>query len=138
VLVPWTELDPKTVLRLLLRNRTHLAPWEPERGAEYFTLEGQTEVLARAATAQSAGLEHAAAGLEPASGRLIGRVALSGIERGSFQSCHLGYWVSVEYCYRGYATAAVSKNSEVAFGDLGLHRVGAAVMRTNPGSARVL
>lgn len=69
---------------------------------------------------------------------MVGRVALTGIERGAFQSCHLGYWVGAEHGGRGHATRAVSEVVHFAFAGLELHRVQAAVMPANAASLRVL
>lgn len=71
-------------------------------------------------------------------GRLIGRITLSDIVRGPFQSCRLGYWVSAAENGRGFATTAVAEIASVAFGELGLHRIEAGTLVHNVGSQRVL
>lgn len=69
---------------------------------------------------------------------LVGKVALSGIHRASFQSAFLGYWTDQASCGRGFATEAVSAALAFAFGPLGLHRVQAAIMPRNDPSLRVV
>lgn len=71
-------------------------------------------------------------------GRVVGRITLNDIVRGAFQSCHLGYWLSAAANGRGLATAAVRDMIQVAFGELGLHRIQAGILLHNVRSQRVL
>jgi [ribosomal protein S5]-alanine N-acetyltransferase len=131
-------LEDDTVLAELVRaNRDFLAPWEPARSDDYFTAGGQREAI-RAALArqqQGSGLPHV---ILDDCGRVAGRITLSGIVRGPFQSCSLGYWVGAADNGRGLATAAVREIITVAFGELGLHRIQAETLLHNVGSQRVL
>ena len=68
----------------------------------------------------------------------VGRVTLSGIVRGAFQSTHLGYWVGADHNGLGVASSAVALILELGFGELGLHRVEAGTLVHNKGSQRVL
>jgi ribosomal-protein-alanine N-acetyltransferase len=70
--------------------------------------------------------------------RIVGRVTLSNIVRGPFQSCTIGYWMGAEDTGRGHATAAVEQISRLAFGELALHRIEAGTMPENIASRRVL
>ena len=63
---------------------------------------------------------------------------MSGITRGAFQSCSVGYWVAPDYNGRGYAHDAASIMTTLAFGDLGLHRVQAETLPHNTRSQLVL
>lgn len=69
---------------------------------------------------------------------MIGRITLSEIVRGPFQSCTLGYWVSVTENGRGLASAAVRDIKSLAFDDLRLHRIQAAILPHNVRSRRLL
>jgi [ribosomal protein S5]-alanine N-acetyltransferase len=131
-------LDDVPALAGLVRaNRDFLAPWEPVRGDDYFTEERQRGLVA-------AGLErHRLRQSVPHVilgdlGQVVGRITLNDIVWGPFQSCHLGYWVSADQNGRGLATAAVRAIIEVAFGELGLHRIQAGTLLYNTGSQRVL
>lgn len=131
------SLDDAVELGELLRvNRAFLAPWEPVRDDAYFTVEGQRGVIRAALEqhAQATALPHVIVD----EGRLVGRVTLSGIARGPFQSCNLGYWISAADNGRGLATAAVGAIVRVAFEQLGLHRIEAGVLPRNIGSQKVL
>jgi len=132
-----TMQDAAVLAELLCANRAFLAPWEPVRGKDYFTIDGQRavihDVLAR--HDQGSVLPHV---ITDDSGRLVGRITLNGIVRGPFQSCSMGYWVSAADNGRGFATAAVREIIRVAFTELGLHRIQAETMLHNVRSQRVL
>jgi ribosomal-protein-alanine N-acetyltransferase len=130
-------LDDVPVLAELLRaNRDFLAPWEPIRSDDYFTVEGQRAVIRAALERheQGATVPH----LIIDSGRVVGLITLSGIARGPFQSCNLGYWVGSADNGRGVATAAVRGIARVAFEEMGLHRIEAGTLLHNRASQRVL
>jgi [ribosomal protein S5]-alanine N-acetyltransferase len=71
-------------------------------------------------------------------GGLVGYANLNAVVRGVFQNAYLGYAVAEKANGRGYATEAVRAAVRIAFEELGLHRVQAAVMPRNVGSIRVL
>lgn len=50
----------------------------------------------------------------------------------------IGYWVGIPYQGRGYATAAVARSLEIAFGDMGMGKVEACAFLGNLASRRVL
>ena len=58
--------------------------------------------------------------------------------RGPFQSCSVGYWVAAADNGHGLATAALGHIKQVAFEDLGLHRIEAGALADNVRSQRVL
>jgi ribosomal-protein-alanine N-acetyltransferase len=69
---------------------------------------------------------------------VVGRITLSEIVRGPFQSASLGYWLAEAATGRGLATAAVREIERVAFEELGLHRIQAGTLLHNVRSQRVL
>ncbi|MGY1652016.1 GNAT family N-acetyltransferase [Geodermatophilus sp. SYSU D01119] len=129
--------DDVPVLAALLRaDREFLAPWEPVRAEDRADEEVQGRVVTRALA------EAAADRMLPlvvlADGEVVGRVDVNGVVRGAFRSGDLGYWVASSHNGRGVATAAVALTLRWAFGELGLHRVGAATLLHNARSQRVL
>src|SRR5215469_2646015 len=131
-------LDDAPVLAEVLRvSRDFLAPWEPVRSDDYFTAGGQLAIIRDVLErhARGAALPHV---ILDGSGGVAGRITLSGIVRGPFQSCSMGYWVSVTAAGRGLATAAVREMVRVAFDELRLHRVQAETLLHNVRSQRVL
>lgn len=131
-------LDDAPVMAELLRvNREFLAPWEPIRAEAYFTDDGQRAAI-RAALEQCEQGSTAPHVIVDDSGRVVGRITLTGISRGPFQSCSLGYWVSAADNGRGLATSAVHDMMRVAFEELRLHRIEAGTLLHNVRSHRVL
>jgi [ribosomal protein S5]-alanine N-acetyltransferase len=129
--------DDVPVLAPLIRaNREFLAPWDPLRSEDYFTDEFQA-TLVRNSLAQ-----HEAGSTVPhvilLDGEVVGRITLSNIVRGPFQSTNMGYWVARSVNGRGVATAAVAILLRVAFLEYQLHRVEAGTLVHNVGSQRVL
>ncbi|MGV9808685.1 GNAT family N-acetyltransferase [Micromonospora chersina] len=129
--------DALALADVLRANREFLAPWEPIRSEDYFTADGQHAVIEADLQQYEQGTKLPHVILDD-SGRVIGRITLSGIVRGPFQSCAMGYWVSGSHNGRGFATRAVREIVRVAFEDLGLHRVQAETLLHNVRSQRVL
>lgn len=128
--------DAAPLAELVRINREFLAPWEPIRPEEYFTADGQRRGIGEALEHHGRGtlLPHVIVGHD----QIVGRVTLSNIVRGAFQSCNLGYWVASAHNGRGFATAAVRDIMAVAFRELGLHRIEAGTLPHNVASQRVL
>jgi [ribosomal protein S5]-alanine N-acetyltransferase len=119
-----------------LRNREHLAPWEPTRSEEFFTVDGQAASIESKLGLFVAGSDVPWVLVEGA--RVVGVINLSGIVRGPFLSGHLGYWVDKEMTGRGIGSAAVEFAAETARTELGLHRLQAATLPQNAASQRIL
>ena len=128
--------DADELVELLGRNREFLAPWEPARQPEFFTLAWQRAAISRLLREREQGVTVAHVIVDR--DRVVGRVTLSNIVRGPFQSCNVGYWVSADANRHGHATAAVRQIARVAFRELGLHRIEAGTLVHNTGSQRVL
>jgi [ribosomal protein S5]-alanine N-acetyltransferase len=129
--------DAEPLARLLSANRDYLAPWSPLQDEAYYTEDGQRQVLAR----QLAGYERGAMvplAILDSGGAIAGSINLNSIIRGAFQSASVGYWVSESRAGRGLAAAAVADVTELAFSELGLHRLDAATLLHNTPSQRVL
>ena len=130
--------DVDAFLELVVRNRDHFRPYEPRRPPAYFTRAGQRDQIAAAQRQARLGERFEFGIWEVASGELVGRISLGGISRGALQNAYLGYGVDRGHGGRGIATQAVTLAVGVAFDELGLHRVQAAVVPENEASARVL
>jgi [ribosomal protein S5]-alanine N-acetyltransferase len=133
-----------------LRNRAHLAPWEPKRRDRFFTPEQQLEIIRAKLAQHAAGSEvpwilvkerddgAGRAGTGSGRERVVGAVTLTGIVRGPFLSANLGYWVDSELTGQGIDTAAVLFAAAYARSELGLHRIQAATLPSNTASRRIL
>lgn len=129
--------DAERLTELLLRSREYLAPWEPRRAEDYFTVEGQRLVVEQALARHARG-EVVPLVILDEGGDVAGRLTLSDVVRGPFLSCHMGYWVGIDQAGRGLATEAASAAVAAAFGELGLHRIQAGTLVDNVASQRVL
>lgn len=139
ILRPLTPKDVPLLLDFDLRNRDHLAPWEPIREPLYFTeVRAASSIKAdRKAARNGTGFRwHLFVKGDPH--RIVGSVSLTNIVGGVFLSCHLGYRLDGGATGRGYMTEAVRAVVNYAFGPLGLHRVEANVMPRNAASRRVM
>jgi ribosomal-protein-alanine N-acetyltransferase len=96
------------------------------RDEAFFTLEAQRARIG----------EHAYAIIDD--GAIAGTVSLSNVVWGPFCSANVGYWVDRARNGRGLATRAVGEIVEVAFGEVGLHRLEAGTLVDNVASQRVL
>ncbi|GAA2822449.1 ribosomal protein S5-alanine N-acetyltransferase [Nonomuraea rubra] len=131
-----TEHDAEALQAAYVRNRDHLARWEPRRPDEFFTVEGQATRLKALLEQQARG--QAVAWVLADGDRVVGRMTLNDIVRGPFLNAHLGYWIDAEYLGRGLATKAVREVCRIADQELGLHRVAAATLLGNEASQSVL
>lgn len=129
--------DDEALAELLRVNHEFLAPWSPIRDDDYYTVEGQRRDIEQALRrhAEGAALPHV---IVDSDGRIVGRITLSGIVRGPFQSCSVGYWVGEAHNGHGFATRAVADMKRIAFDELGLHRIQAESLPYNVKSQRVL
>lgn len=126
---PLTSEDAGELLTVLVENREFLAPFEPVRDARFFTIDGQRERI-ESESSYAFGIL--------AGDRIAGTVTVSNLVYGPFQSATLGYWVAERLSGNGLATRAVGEVSELAFGELELHRLEAATLVDNVASQRVL
>ena len=62
---------------------------------------------------------------------IIGVFNLSEIVRGIFQNAYLGFCVMIDYASQGYMSQALKQILEIAFVELGLHRLEANIQPTN-------
>ena len=107
------------------------------RPDSFFTEQGQLSALRAALTEHELGLGYPLVVLDDG-GAIVGRITVSGIVRGAFQSGNLGYWVAEAVNGQGLASSAVASAKELAFGELGLHRLQAATLLHNVASQKVL
>ncbi|WP_066371614.1 GNAT family N-acetyltransferase [Herbidospora mongoliensis] len=117
-------------------NRDFLQPYEPVRADAFFTAGGQRDNIRTMVTAMRAGDRWPA--MIYLGDRPCGFITLNTILRGALQSARVGYWVAEKDGGRGVATRALGIVLDVAFCELGLHRIEASVRVDNPRSKRVL
>jgi ribosomal-protein-alanine N-acetyltransferase len=127
--------DAPALAAAYIRNREHLAPYDPVRDESFYTDEGMARVVE--AQLRAIGLGQVDAWTLWHDGQVVGRVNINNIVRGVLQSANVGYWVDHEHTGRGLATAAVEHAVERAR-QLRLHRLEAGTLVDNEASQRVL
>ncbi|QRR07550.1 GNAT family N-acetyltransferase [Burkholderia sp. MS455] len=138
ILRPATTTDVAPLLAYHLNNRQHLQPWEPLRGAEFYTrpaLQSRLENMAlhvRSGNALHWLIWH------PDSDTLLGECNFTNIIRGIFQACHLGYSIAESAQGQGFMYEALSRSIEYVFDTYGLHRIMASYRPENIRSEKLL
>jgi ribosomal-protein-alanine N-acetyltransferase len=136
VLRELTKDDAAEIARAYLRNREHLAPWDPERPEEFYTEEWHKERLWTQVLDNSTG--RALHTVLESGGEIVGRLNLTDIVRGAFESGHVGYWLDARFTGRGLMTGAIEALVDHSRDVLGLHRLQAATLPHNEASQAVL
>lgn len=127
--------DARTLQRELLTNRAWLQPWEATipGGVASFDMRVSIRRLLqqhRDGTGHPFVMEY--------DGEIAGQLNIWGISRGSLCSATIGYWVSERFAGRGITTTAVAMATDVAFDQLGLHRMEICIRPENHASLRVV
>ena len=115
-----------------LRTAEYHEPWDPIRPADYWEL----PVVADRLVSQVLEAEQDRSlclflTLKSDPGRVIGAANLRNIVRGAMQGGTLGYGLAPDAVGNGYMTEAVGRIVDIAFLDLGLHRVEVNIMPRN-------
>ena len=129
--------DEAALVELRRRNQKFLEPWEPERSKRYAEPETQRALLRKAVTDAEQDRAYSF-GIFTLEDEIVGTLNLSNVVRGAWQNATIGYFVDEAHNGRGFATEAIRLAVQLAFDELNLHRVQAAVMPRNPGSLRAL
>ena len=126
------------VTAYFIRNKEFLSPTEPWHEADFYTEEFQRVKLE--SDEKDYSNSHSAKfwiSLKN-SDRIIGMVALNEIVRGAFDSCFLSYRLDKDEVRKGLMMEAIAKIIEIAFQEIGLHRIEANIMPGNIASLGVV
>lgn len=131
------------IAAFLARNDAHFAPWDPPRPPGYATTAYWRAQATVARRDHRAGRVVRWVMLPRTGGdervlRVIGRINLTGIERGPFLSGRLGYQIDEAHQGQGLMREALEAVIAHAFGALGLHRIEANYRTENARSGRLL
>lgn len=132
------ESRAEEVLEYFFRNRDFLEEWEPKRDATFYTMERQIDELCFEQHEMDAGRLLKLWIYKKEDKKLIGSLVFSGITRGVFLSCFLGYRLDKDEKDKGYMTEAIKGALNVIFGEYRLHRIEANIMPRNKRSLRVV
>jgi [ribosomal protein S5]-alanine N-acetyltransferase len=137
VLRPIAEEDSAALTRGYVRNREHIAPYEPIRPEAFYTERWHADQYKRFEEDRRAGRTERWLVADGA-GEIYGSVTMSGIEYGAFLNARLGYWVDGSLGGLGIATKSVTAICGFARDGLKLHRLEASTLVDNVRSQRVL
>jgi ribosomal-protein-alanine N-acetyltransferase len=135
--LPAPEQAP-LLLAYRLRNRAHLAPWEPARGPSYFTEDAARRRLQQSLDEARAGSALHFIALGRDDGAVVATCAFTNIVHGVFQACHVGFSVAASCQGRGLMHEVVRAGIDHVFGAERLHRIMASHMPANLRSAALL
>src|SRR5437868_6447700 len=108
-----TPDDAEEMTALYLANREFLAPFEPDRPEEFFTVPYQRRrIEATGDDLWRWAILHG--------DRIAGMIGLADVLRGALQVGNIGYWVDRAHNGRGLASTAVGDVIEFGFGTAGL------------------
>ncbi|KPB69671.1 GNAT family N-acetyltransferase [Pseudomonas cannabina] len=130
--------DSELIQRYEQANRSHLQPWEPLRGDDYFVLENARSRVQQQWESMQTGNAIFFLVTEPESGELLGRCSYTNIVRGAFQACNLGFSLAETAQGRGLMRRALEVTNRYCFEQMGLHRIMANHMPANVRSERLL
>lgn len=131
-----TPDDAEDVLNYYLKNKSYLAPFEPDRDESFYTLTGQRRILVEGYK-QFLNGDSVNFGIYK-NKKLIGKIQISNIVMGVFKSAFVGYSIDENEQGKGYMKEALGLTIKYAFEDIGLHRVEASTLVENIKSQRVL
>lgn len=139
VLRTLTERDYEEWYAVRVRSRDWLVPWEPRPKGAPLPAEDPASFAARCALRERERQLGTGYGFGIfVGGRFAGEITLSSIQRGPFQTGHVGYWIDRDMAGRGYTPEAVVVVLAFAFDTIALHRVEVSIIPRNHASLRVV
>ncbi|MFI5776925.1 GNAT family N-acetyltransferase [Nocardia sp. NPDC051570] len=129
---PLDESDGDTLTELIRRNREFLHGWMP---AGDMSDDESAAWVRDLITGRGTGDKWF--GLIELDGRVEGALSMR-VQHGIVGAATLGYWVSEHANGKGVVTEAIRQCLDMAFWEMGLHRVEAFVREDNHGSRRAL
>lgn len=133
-----TVSDAYLLLNYYRENQQHLSPWEPVRGPEYLTLHYWEALLEKAEYACRTGTEFRFAALMPDRSEIAGVCNFTGVSRGPFQACFLGFSIAGKHEGQGLMFEILQASIDYIFNNAGLNRIMANYMPGNLRSGRLL
>lgn len=114
-----------------IRNREFLSNLEPKRPEEYYTEEYQRKILLNEYLFVYGSNQFKFWITKKGEKRIIGNINLNGVIKGSFSSCFISFRRDKDEVGKGFMKEAIEKGIEIAFKDIGLHRIEANIMPSN-------
>ena len=124
--------DEYTLTALIERNKSFLRGWVPAGDSS----DDENAAWVRTLISER-GIGDKWFGVVEFDGEVVGALSMK-VQHGFISSGSLGYWVSQHVNRKGIATEAIRLSLDLAFWEMGLHRVEAFVREDNHGSRRAL
>ncbi|WP_434341362.1 GNAT family N-acetyltransferase [Motilimonas cestriensis] len=138
LITPLTCEDAHLIHAYQVRNRRHLAPWDPSRSQSFFELATWQKVLTANQENWQRGNAFHFAAIDEKSGEMIASINFSAVMRGVFQACYLGYSIDQAHQGQGKMQAICQVCINYMFDQQNLHRIMAAHILDNHRSERLL
>jgi ribosomal-protein-alanine N-acetyltransferase len=121
-----------------LRSSEYHKPWDPLRPTDFWELPVVAARLHAQTKESDAGTSLCLClSRKDDPNRIIGVANLRNIVRGALLSAHVGYALAPDAVGRGYMSEAVTRVVQIAFSEIGLHRVECNIMPRNARSLAV-
>lgn len=130
--------DAQMLAHYYWHNREHLEPWEPEKSRRFYQLEATRERLVNMQDnfLNDRAVHFAAFTMDRQ--QLMGVSNFTGINRGAFQACYLGFSIGEQFQGQGFMHEFLKPCMHYIFAQKGLHRIMANHLPHNTRSARLL
>ncbi|EKQ57906.1 MULTISPECIES: GNAT family protein [unclassified Clostridium] len=128
--------NAEEILEYYQKNKNYLAPFEPVKDSDFYTLETQKKLLNKSYREFLNGT-HVDLGIFKEE-KLIGKIKISRIVHGSFRNGTLGYSIDENEQGKGYMKESVKLILDYAFEECELHRIEASALLDNKRSRAVL
>ena len=138
ILVVLDQSAAELMLSYYIENKAHLSHWEPERTADFYTIELWQQRLAQSQIAFDSGLEVKFAIMNKQRTEIMGVCNFTNIVYGAFQACNLGYSIAKKHEGKGYMQEILEVATSYMFTVVGIHRIMANYIVDNERSAAVL
>ena len=132
------ENEAALLHKYYIENQAHLAPWEPVRDENFYSFENVQNNVNSARIAYQEGREYKFVALSLDRSEVIGVCNFTGVCRGPFQACFLGYSIAKKYEGQGYMREILESAIEFMFNTVGLNRIMANYIPDNERSGRLL
>ncbi|RXJ74051.1 30S ribosomal protein S5 alanine N-acetyltransferase [Veronia nyctiphanis] len=130
--------DANLMCAFYAENKAHLAPWSPLCDADYYTENYWRNELESALNEYREGTNFKFVALNHDHTKIVGVVNFTGVIRGVFNACFLGYAIDDNHQQKGLMTEMLTAVIAHMFEEEGLHRIMANYMPANIASERVL
>ncbi|MFZ4835204.1 GNAT family N-acetyltransferase [Rouxiella sp. Mn2063] len=133
-----SPVDTVTVEQYFHTNAAHLAPWEPLRSEDFYSTPQIRQRLNNMLADAQQGVAFQFGIFAQPSDEMIGACNFTGVARGPFQACHLGYSLAQHAQGKGVMTLALQAGIHFMFTEQKLHRIMASYIPHNVKSEQVL